>query len=58
MIPRRRRMAEGKGIPEGRGGCQSQDRGKAPRTSSASFATEPSSSGLIAGARVFVALVF
>ena len=55
---RRRRMGEGKGITEGRGGCQSQDRGKAPRTSSAFFATEPSSSGLIAGAHVFVALVF
>lgn len=48
-------MGEGKGIPEGRGRCQTQDDGKAPRTS---FVTELNSSGLIAGARVFVALVF
>lgn len=55
MIPGGRRMGEGKGIPEGSGGCQTQVGGKAPRTT---FATEPSSSGSIAGACVFVALVF
>lgn len=44
-----------KGFLKGEEDSQTQDGGKAPRASSV---TEPSSSGLITGAHVFVALVF